>query len=505
MFKIDECFKSSGVFNELIVKRFDENFNPQNGSRLWVTPGHVIFTSANNKVHTCDARPYDFSTSPSETESDELLSAVSDVLDIFFDTEGSSTRMFIVFTNGDVQIFEYRIVLFEWARIGYFNLNIVSPNSNNNHNHNSVTHVVISPHQNTIFWSEKTSNSDTSYTLNKREISLNGPREITQSAVGNPLKLLKNCSKFELVEIRDNICVIPHLPNNINLYIVISARSHVWLFHIDGKLLFRSVIGDSPIDFISMCTKTLGLWNETGSVKVCKLLNNTKNFAYFLHNKMLLCIAPNGEISKKISLNINIKDLNECYIMHNALFSFYSDHVFLTVHNLQTEQLINSFDMTEFNPRSGIWSHSSLIPSIGFYSNKTVYKVNYKPLNSMLMSEPPSLMHLLNYLKQEHFCIFLLLKDLVQKKFSSCDTHPFNLTSDSLQSNALLLAILQSCREKGFNSDDFPLKDINRLLLSENDPSFNPTKLKELLDPLVECFIDFEKCKISQCEVPKCE
>lgn len=502
MFQIDECFKSSGVFNDLLIKRFDENFHPQNGSRLWMTPGHIIFTSVNNKVHTCDARPYDFSTSPSETDSDELLSAVSEVLDIFFDTESTSTRMFIVLTNGDVQIFEYRILLFEWARIGYFNVNIVSPNSNNNHGNNVVTHVLISQHQNTIFWSEKTSSSDMSYTLNKREISLNGAREITQSAVGIPQKLLRNCSKFELIEIRDNICIVPHLPNSVNLYIVISARSHIWLFHIDGKLLYRGIIADSPIDFISMCTKTLGLWSATGTVKVCKLLNNSKNFAYLLHNKVLLYIAPNGEINKKVNLNINIKDLSECYIMHNALFSFCVNPAVLHIHNLNSEQLIQSFDMTEYSPLNGMWYHSSLIPNIGFYSNNTVYKINYKPLKSMLMSESPSLIHLLHYLKQEHFCIFLLLKDLIQNKFTSCGTDPFNLTTNSLQSKALLLAILQSCREKGFKVEDFPLRNIVNSLYSEIETSFNATKLKEVLDPLVECFIRFEKSRDSQCQVP---
>lgn len=500
MFTINECFRSSNTFNDVIIKRFDENFNAKNDSRLWLTPGHVIFTTNNTKIHTCDARPYDFSTSPSETDSDELLAAVSDVLDIFFDIESASTRMFIVLVNGDVQIFEYRILLFEWARIGYFNVNIVSPNSNNNH-HNTIIHVLISRYQNTIYWAEKANTSDSCYSLNKREISLNGVREITQSAVGIPQKLLKNCTKFELVEIRDNICVIPYLPNNVNLYIIISARSHIWLFHIDGKLLYRGVIGDSPTDFISLCTKTIGLWNDTGAVKVCKLLNSTKSYAYILHNKLLLSIAPNGEISKRVSLNINIKNVKECYIMHNTLFSFYDDPLALHIYNINNEQLIQTLDMNEYNLIKGMWFNSSIIPSLGFYTDNAVFKISYKPHSSLLISDPASVIHLINFLKQEHFAIFLLLKDLVQQKFQSTNLKSFPLVTDSLQSEALFLAVLQSCREKGVKSNDFPLKEIVSLIFSEKRSNFNATRLKELLDPLVECFIKFEKNRISQCQV----
>lgn len=502
MFKIEECVKSSGIFNDIIIKRFDENFSPQNGSRLWLTPGHVIFTTNNNlKVHTCDSRPYDFSSSPSEIDSDELLTAVSEVLDIFFDTESTSTRMFIVLMNGDVQIFEYRILLFEWARIGYFNVNIVSPNSNNNH-HILVVHILISHYQNTVYWSEKTGSSEMCFSLNKREILLNGVREITQSSVGNPQKLLRNCTKFELVEIRDNVCIVPRLPNSINLYIIVSARSHVWVFHIDGKLLYRGVIGDSPIDFVSLCTKIIGLWSETGTVKVCKLLNSKKNHAYLLHNKCLLSIAPNGEINKRVNLNVNIKNLTEGYIVQNSLFAFYGNPADVHVYNLNNEQLIQSFEMNEYSPLSGIWSHSSLIPSFGFYSNQTVFKINYKPLGSMLVSETPSLVPLLTYLKQEHFCLFLLLKDLVQHQFESCDVPSFKISGDALQSEALLLAVLQSCREKGFRTEDFPFKEINSLLFSDKKTtSFSETRLKVLLDPLEECFVKFEKSKVSLCDI----
>uniref|UniRef100_A0A2L2YP04 Uncharacterized protein n=1 Tax=Parasteatoda tepidariorum TaxID=114398 RepID=A0A2L2YP04_PARTP len=496
MFKVDDCFKSCGIFNEILVKRFEENFNPKNNSRLWITPGHIVFTTEDTKVHTCDARPYDFSTSPSEAETDELLVTTSPVLDLFFDTEGKSTRMFLILKNGDVQIFEYRILLFEWARIGYFNVNITSPNSNNNH-HNLVTHVLISYNQNFIYWTEKTGPSDTCFSFHKREIPLNGVREITQSAIGVPQKLFKNCPEFDVVEIRDNLCLVPRLPNSINIYIIISARSHVWLFHMDGKLLWRGIITDSPMDFISLCTKAVGLWKPTGVVKVCKLLDPVKNFAYMLHNESLISIAPNGEIRHNVSLNISPNNIEKAFIMQNALCIFTEECKQLKIYNCTKGEFLQAFQLNEFSPVTGIWYHSSSIPSLGFYCDSTIYKLNYKSLNSLLISDVPCLWHILNLLKNEHFHVFSIIRDIVYHSFESSDIPPLKNVPRVLQSEALILALLQSCRDKGFKSDNFPIKNVNEFLVS-NSAVLPETKLRELLDPLVECFKKLEKCRIEQ-------
>ncbi|GIX82437.1 uncharacterized protein CEXT_73051 [Caerostris extrusa] len=495
MFKIDDCFKSSDIFNEILRKRFEENFNPEGGSRLWMIPGHIVFTTDNSKIHTCDARPYDFSTSPNEAETDELLATSSSVLDIVFDTENTSTRMFVVLTNGDVQIFEYRTLLFEWARIGYFNVNIVSPNSNNNHVF--VTQTMISQHQNMIYWSQKIGSSDISFDLHKREIPLNGVREITQSAIGVPQKLLKNCPVFDLVEIRDNICIVPHLPNSINLYIIISARLHIWLFHIDGKLLWRGIIGDSPVDFISLCTKSMGLWHQTGSMKVCKLLDNVKNYAYILNNDSLISIAPNGELRNKTCLGIVVEDMQDCFIMQNTIYLFKDSYKFLQIHSVDSGQLLQSFDLTEHSPISGIWYNASSIPSIGFYSDHRLYKLNYKSLKSLLISNSPCNLKSLNLLKQENFHVFSLLRDVVHHRFESCDIPPLKSMPKVLQSEALLLAVKHSCRENGFKSKDFPVKKSN-FGLPENNNEFPQTKLNKMLNPLVDCFQKLEKCRNAQ-------
>ncbi|GFX19177.1 uncharacterized protein TNCV_3013211 [Trichonephila clavipes] len=494
MFKIDDCFKSSDVFNEILIKRFEENFSPSNNSRLWMTHGHIIFTTDNTKVHTCDARPYDFSTSPSEAETDELLATSSSVLDIFFDTENTSTRMFVVLMNGDVQIFEYRTLLYEWARIGYFNLNIVSPNSNNNHVF--VTQVMISQNQNMIYWSQKSGSSDTCFDLHRREIPLNGVREITQSAIGVPQKLLKNCPAFDLVEIRDNVCIIPHLPNFINLYIILSARLHVWLFHMDGKLLWRGIVGDSPIDFLSLCTKSIGLWNQSGNIIVCKLLDTVKNYAYILNNDTLITIAPNGEIRKKINLEIKSSNIQDCFIMQNIICIFKDDYKGIQIHNICDGQVVQFFDLTNYSPINGIWYHSSCIPNIGFYSGHKIYRLNYKSLKSLIITEPPCSLHGLNLLKQENFHVFSLLRDVIHHKFESCDIPSLKAMPKVLQSEALLLAVKQSCRENGFKSNDFPIKNMNNILSENNE--LPKTKLNEMLSPMVECFYKLEKCKIAQ-------
>lgn len=501
MFKIDECFKSSGIFNELLTKRFDENFKPQSGSRLWMTPGHIVFTSDGFKVYTCDARPYDFSTSPSEPESDEFLVAVASVLEIFFDTEtSSSTRMFIALENGDVQIFEYRIMLYEWARIGYFNVNIVSPNSNNNHNI-VLDKILISRNQNMIFWSEKMANPDTSYNLQKREIPLNSIREITQSAIGVPQKLLKNCPHFDLLEIRDNICILPQLPNLVNVYIIISARSHIWFFNINGKCLWRDIISDSPIDVVTLCAKTIGLWSQGGSLKVCTLLNHIKNYAYVLYNSQLLAINATGDINKKIDLNLPINDIHESFVMHNALYTFMKQLTILYIHDIQRGQLIQQFDLSNYAPITGICRHSSNIPSIGFYSNNMIHKLSYMSLNSILTSDPCHLPFALNVLRDENFHIFALLKDLVHEKFANSNIPALQNRPLSIQSEALLLAMMQSCREQDFKSKDFPLKHSEmQKLFSEDVTISSNTKLKQLLNPLVECFVKLEKSKVSLIE-----
>lgn len=494
MFQIDDCFKSCDIFNDLLVKRFEENFNPQNNSRLWTTPGHIVFTTDDNKVHTCDARPYDFSTSPSEAETDELLSAPSPVLEILFDTRGTSTRMFIVLTNGDVQIFEYRTLLYEWARIGYFNLNIVSPNSNNNHIH--VTQVLISYHQNMIYWVQKSGNADTCFDLHKREIPLNGVREITQSAIGVPRKLLKNCPPFDVIEIRDNICVVPQLPNSVNLFIILSARLHLWLFQIDGKLLWRGIVGDSAMDFITLCTKTIGLWSQSGPMKICKLLDPVKNYVFIFNDKNLVCISPNGEIRSSINININHEDVQDCFILQNALCIFTQNYKDLLIYNINNAELVQSFDLTEFSPINGLWFNSSCIPSIGFHSSHKLYKLNYKSLSSLLSLDPPCLLQTLTLLRNEHFHVYSLLRDVIHHKFESCDIPPLKTMPGNLQSEGLLLAVLQSCREKGFESDNFPVEKMG-LLLSSNI-KLPETKLRELLDPITECFKKIEKCRVSQ-------
>ncbi|KAG8200536.1 hypothetical protein JTE90_000609 [Oedothorax gibbosus] len=492
MFQIDEYLKSCDIFNELLVKRFEENFNPlQNNLRLWTTPGHIVFTTDDNKVHTCDARPYDFSTSPSEAETDELLSPSSPVLEILFDTRGTATRMFIVLTNGDVQIFEYRILLYEWARIGYFNLNIVSPNSNSNHI--QVTQVMISYHQNMIYWVQK---SEKGFDLHKREVPLNGVREITQSAIGVPRKLLKNCPQFDITEIRDSICIVPHLPNSVKLYIILSARLHLWLFQADGKLLWRGIVGDGAIDFITLCMKTIGLWNQTGSLKMCKLLDPVKNHAYLFNDNNLICLTLNGEIRNSVTIDVKPKELQECFIIQNVLCIFTENYENLLIYNTNRGELIQSFDLTEFTPINGLWFNSSCIPTIGFHSsNHKIYKINYKHLSSLLQLDPPCLLQTLSLLKNDHFHVYSLLRDAIYHKFESCDIPPLKSMPDNLQSDGLLLAVLQCCREKGYESDKFPVEKMSSLFSS--NVTLPETKLKELLDPITESFKKIEDCRIS--------
>ncbi|KAF8783004.1 hypothetical protein HNY73_013225 [Argiope bruennichi] len=345
-----------------------------------------------------------------------------------------------------------------------------------------------------IYWSQRTGSTDACFDLHKREIPLNGVREITQSAIGVPQKLLKNCPAFDLVEIRDNICVIPHLPNSVNLYIIISARLHIWLFHIDGKLLWRGIIGDGPVDFISLCTKSIGLWNQSGNIKVCKLLDPVKNFAYILNNNILMSISPNGEIRNKIDLEIASEEVQDCFIMQNIICLF-KDNKYLQIHNIDDGQLVQYFDLEEYSPINGIWYNSSCIPSIGFYSKHRLYKLSYKSVKSLLMSDPPCNLHSLNLLKkQEHFHVFSLLRDVVHHKFESCDIPALKSMPKVLQSEALLLAVQQSCRENEFKSNDFPIKNINKVI-SENGHEFPRTKLNEMLIPFVECYQKLEKCR----------
>lgn len=489
MFHFQDCFASSGIFNENLRNSFRDTFDSKRGDKLWVIPGHLVYTSSRQKLYTCDAKPFD-APSVTDRECVELTVTIAPIVDIFFDLSKPFTRMFVVLFNGDVLIFEYRSSLFEWARVGFFNVNIISPNNSNNQ-HNDLEYSFISTSQNVIYWTEKMGEGEMNFVLYRRSLPHPGVREITQSTIGDRQMLLKNCPPLELIEVQDSICIVPNMPKHLDIFLLASQNFTLRFFSLNGKCLWRGVFTNYAIDFLSLCLKTVGLWSKNGAIKVCHVLDSKKNVVYLIQNSVLYSVFPSGEINRKSVVECTMSDSCVYYIYKNILCVFTG--ISFEFCSLESGQLLQIICLKKFIPICGLWSYSFDVPSVGFYSDSTIQQLHFKPLKSVLKSDSVQFAQSEDLFLQEDVHLVLLLKSLIQHDFKTYQINNLQNFPLTLQSEALWLCLFHTCREKGFK--DFPADptELHNFVFRKQNEKFPDTKLNKMLETLVDCF-----CKIEQ-------
>lgn len=493
MFTLSDAITDK-LYRDDDVKKFREQWNPQSGSRIWVIPGHVLYTSIDGHyLKSCDVCPSDITTKEKNLESN-FVPKSGYVFDICVIRENSPTRILVIFSIGNVDIYQYCQSNYEWTKGGHFNLFT--------NDKVKLDWVYFHHRLNSIIWCERLEDAKNNIncSIYKRILPLEEGIEISDTTIEPVYPLLSNCPKLEITAIGESFCLVPKLSKQTSIYVICNQGFQFRLCDLYGEFPWKSLrydaLSDSPVDFLTLVTRNIKMWKYPDiKYRLCRSLSTLSEKICFLSNNTLaIFVNSSGDICNKRNLFKFTGDVKDCFLHKQLMFIFTEEKLYISC--TETGTCLESLDLPYIGPPGGIWYYCSSISLLGVYTDHTIYQLHYKSIVEIVNSSNFSHEKAFKCLMSEQFQFLTLIQELIDDNSTDINIYLPSQLHHHIQSKALLLAALHWHRNKISNRLKYQMPDIQSLMCSrESHWPGKETKLRKLLKQQVDCFCSIEREK----------